>query len=77
MTAEQVNLCERLKRLGFSHGNHMNLYGQHFEVRGEPLVIADNVVLFDAINRKSGESCRVRIPVTILHMANAEVRVAA
>ena len=77
MTAEQANLCERLKRLGFSRGNQMTLYGQHFQVCGEPLILADNVVMFDAINQKSGESCRVRIPVTILHMASAGVRVAA
>jgi hypothetical protein len=77
MTAKQADMCERLKLLGFTEGNQMKLYGHDFEVRGEPLIMADNVVLFDAIDTKSGESRRVRIPVTILNMANASGRPAA
>ena len=47
-----------------------------FELRGDPLVMADNLVLIDAVDRKSGES-RLRIPLTILNMASADLRTAA
>lgn len=72
MTAKQTHLCERLKLLGFTQGEQVRPYG--FELRGDPLVMADNVVLIDAIDRKSGESRRVRIPLTILNMASADTR---
>jgi hypothetical protein len=77
MTAKQTHLCERLKLLGFTQGEQVRLYGLHFELRGDPLVMADNLVLIDAIDRKSGESRRVRIPLTILNMASADLRTAA
>ena len=69
MTATQIHLCERLKQLGFSRQNHIRLYGSQFELIGDPLVISDDVVLVDAVERKSGESCRVRIPLNIVRMA--------
>ena len=77
MTAEQTHLCERLKLLGFTQGEQVRLYGLQFELRGDPVVMADHLVLIDAIDRKSGESRRVRIPLTILNMASADVRSAA
>jgi len=77
MTAKQTDLCERLKLLGFTQGEQVRLYGLQFELRGDPLVMADNLVLIDAIDRKSGESRRVRIPLTILNMASADLRTAA
>lgn len=77
MTEKQTYLCERLKLLGFTRGEQVRLYGLQFELRGDPLVMADNLVLIDAIDRKSGESRRVRIPLTILNMASADLRTAA
>ena len=72
MTATQIHLCERLKQLGFSRQNHIRLYGSQFELMGDPLVISDDVVLVDAVERKSGESCRVRIPLNIVRMATEQ-----
>ena len=54
----------------------MKLYGETFELVGEPIVMADNLIFVDAINTKSGQLRRVRIPLPILKMANAE-RIAA
>jgi len=70
MTENQVSLSTRLKRLGFTKGNQMKLYGEVFEFVGEPIVMADNVVLVDATEKKSGQSRRVRIPLPIVNMAN-------
>jgi hypothetical protein len=43
MTAEQTHLCDRLKLLGFTQGEQVRLYGLQFELRGDPLVMADNL----------------------------------
>lgn len=48
----------------------MKLYGEDFEMTGEPTVVTDDVVLVDAIEKKSGQLRRVRIPLPILKMAN-------
>ena len=37
---------------------------------GDPIVLSDTVVFFDAVEQKSGEHRRVRIPLTIVHMAS-------
>jgi hypothetical protein len=71
MTEQQINLSARLKRLGFTKGNQMKLYGEVFEVVSEPILMADNVVLVDATEKKSGLSRRVRIPLPIVNMASA------
>ena len=71
MTEKQVNLTARLKRLGFTKGNQMKLYGEVFEVISEPILIADDIVLMDATDKKSGLSRRVRIPLPIVKMASA------
>jgi hypothetical protein len=71
MTEKQNNLSARLRRLGFTKGNQMKLYGEVFELAGEPILMADNVVLVDATEKKSGLSRRVRIPLPIVNMASA------
>jgi hypothetical protein len=71
MTEKQDNLSARLKRLGFTKGNQMKLYGEVFELVSEPILMADNVVLVDATEKKSGLARRVRIPLPIVNMASA------
>jgi hypothetical protein len=72
MTRQQVSLCTRLEQLGFTPGNRMKLYGEEFELHSEPIVMADNLVLVDAIEKKSGRLRRVRIPLPIVNMANGQ-----
>jgi hypothetical protein len=72
MTATRIHLCERLKQLGFSRQSQIRLYGSQFELVGDPLVISEDVVFVDAVERKSGESCRVRIPLNIVKMATEQ-----
>jgi hypothetical protein len=72
MTATQIHLCERLKQLGFSRQSQIRLYGSQFELLGDPLVISDHVVLVDAVEKKSGQSWRVRIPLNIVKMAREQ-----
>lgn len=72
MTKQQLNLCTRLKQVGFTHGNQVKLYGLEFELLGEPIAVGDTLVFVDAIEKKSRQSRRIRIPLSIVNMANGE-----
>ena len=72
MTNIQTRLSERLKRLGFSRENQIRLYGAQFELVGDPVVMSDNVVFVDAVEQKSGQLRRVRIPLNIVRMATEQ-----
>src|SRR5258708_20083044 len=65
MTEQHLTLCTSLKHLGFSQGNEMKLYGEQFELLGEPIFMADNLVVVDAIEQKSKHLRRVRIPLPL------------
>ena len=69
MTSQPRTLSVRLRGLGFAQGNQMKLYGQSYQVDGEPMVVTDDLVLVDAIEMKSGERKRIRIPLPVLKMA--------
>lgn len=47
----------------------MRLYGETFELLSDPIVVGDDLVFVDTIERKSGNIRRVRIPLTIVNMA--------
>lgn len=70
MTEESRTLIARLKGLGFTRGSQMKLYGEKFEMAGEPMVVTDDLVLVEAIDKRSGQLTRVRIPLPILKMAS-------
>ena len=72
MTEKQIILSASLKRLGFTTGNHIKLYGEVFELVSEPIVMADNTVMVGVTEQKSGQSRRIRIPLPIVHMASRE-----
>jgi hypothetical protein len=72
MTNKQISLCTRLKQMGFTQGNQMKMYGEDFQLLGEPIVMGNNLVLVDATEKKSGRLRRVRIPLPIVNMANVE-----
>jgi len=71
MTEKQIHLSAKLKRLGFTKGNQMKLYGEVFELVSEPILVAEDVVLVDATETRSGLSKRVRIPLPIVNMVRA------
>ena len=69
MSERQVRLCEKLKRLGYGQNSQIRLYGDKFDVTSDPVVIAEHLVVVDAIEQKSGRARRIRIPLNILNMA--------
>ena len=69
MPSQVPALTSRLRSLGFRLGNCMRLYGQMFEIAGDPIMVSETLVLVDAIESKSGERKRIRIPLPILKIA--------
>jgi hypothetical protein len=63
-------LNEKLKDLGFAPGNQMRLYGETFEIAAEPTVVNDNLVLVDAIEKRSGNLRHLRVPLPIVRIAS-------
>ncbi len=76
MTRNQTVLYERLKRLGFTQENQMKLYGEEFELLSDPIIVGDDLVFVDTVEKKTRRSRRVRIPLTIVRMASGEKSVA-
>lgn len=60
----------RLKSLGFTPRKQMKLYGEKFEMAGDPVAITDDLVLVDAIDWRSWQMRRARIPLPTLKMAS-------
>jgi hypothetical protein len=52
------------------------LYGEVFELVSDPVAVSENFVFVDALERKSGQVRRVRIPLTIVQKARIERRAA-
>jgi hypothetical protein len=76
MKTEQSTLCARLRQLGYAQDRQVRLYGEVFELVSDPISVGDNLVFVDALERKSGQRRRVRIPLTVVHMASQEERAA-
>jgi len=58
---DHISICEKLKRLGFAQENQIRIYGQEFILRSDPIIISDDLVFVDAIEKKSQQLRRVRI----------------
>ena len=69
-------LCETIKRLGYAKNNQVRLYGETFDLVSDPVSVGEDVVFVDALERKSGQVRRVRIPSTIVRMARIKRRAA-
>ncbi len=76
MMKEKLNLCERIRRLGYAQNHQVRLYGQIFDVISDPVSLGGNLVFVDARERKSGRLRRVMIPLNIVNMANEQRGVA-
>jgi len=71
MSASQAVLCTKLKQLGFTQQNHMRLYGEEFQFVSDPIVTADGAVFVEAIEQRSRQPRRIRVPLPIVNMASA------
>jgi len=69
-------LCETIKRLGYAQDNQVRLYGEVFDLVSDPVSVGENLVFVDALEQKSGQLRRVRIPSSIVQMARIKRRAA-
>jgi len=76
MTSQQATLCDRLKRIGYAKNQQIRMYGEQFDVISDPVPLGEHLVVFDAIERKSGSVRRVSIPLPILHRLRQELQAA-
>jgi hypothetical protein len=76
MNEHQIRMCEKLKRLGYGQNSQIRLYGDMFDLTSDPLVITDQLVVVDAIEQRTGQARRIRIPLNVLNIASQEPRVA-
>jgi len=72
MTSQIKHICERLKRLGFARENSVRLYGEEFQLMSDPIIVEHEVIFVDAIERKTQQQRRVRIPLSIVKIASEE-----
>ena len=68
--------CETIKRLGYAQSDQARLYRDAFELVSDPVSVGENSVIVDAVEQKSGQVKRVRIPPTIVQMARIKRRAA-
>lgn len=76
MSARNAILCAKLMQLGFTQENQMRLYGQEFQFLSDPIVMDDGAVFVDAIEKRSRQTRRVRVPLPIVNMANTKQKAA-
>lgn len=72
MSERQSKMCEKLKKLGYGQNSQIRLYGDKYNVTGDPVIISDNLVVVDAVETKSGRARRVRIPLNVINIALTE-----
>ena len=77
MTSHQLAISERLRKLGYSQGNRVRIYGEEFDLISDPITLQDQVVFIDAVERRSGDVRRVRIPLPIVRMIHRDLHLRA
>lgn len=67
-----VEICERLKTLGYARHNRIRMYGEEFDLTSNP-ILDENGAAIEAISRKSGIAKRLRIPLSLLEMVTRDL----
>jgi hypothetical protein len=70
MSNKNSGLSDKLKSLGFAQEKQMKLYGVELELVSDPIFAEeDDGVFVEAIEKKSRQPRRIRIPLNIVQMA--------
>ena len=59
--------------MGYSEGKRIRLYGQEFELVSNPITVHDELYFVDGVECKSGQTRRVRIPLSIIRMVRQDI----
>jgi hypothetical protein len=68
----ESELCERLKGLGYANRSRIRLYGDEFDLTSNPFADESGYAV-EAVSRTSGQMRRLRIPLSVLQMANSDL----
>jgi hypothetical protein len=66
---QQDAFLEAIKPNCYSANNQVRLCGEVLDLVSGPVGVSETLVFVDALNRRSGQVRRVRIPPTIVQMA--------
>ncbi|HEX3741532.1 MAG TPA: hypothetical protein VHV29_17680 [Terriglobales bacterium] len=76
-TLVEVNfVCGRLRKFGFAENSHIRLYGEELDLVSNPLPDGDGFAV-EAVNRRTGNSQRVRIPLSLISILKGELALRA
>ena len=64
-SAEVVEICDRLKDMGYAESRRIRIYGQDFEVISNPFP-EGNTMAVRAISRRDAQVRTVKIPLPVL-----------
>jgi hypothetical protein len=70
--SRESELCERLKVLGYANSGRIRLYGEEFDLTSNPFR-EDTGYAVEAVSRRSGQIRKLRIPLSVLQMADKHV----
>jgi hypothetical protein len=70
MTRDQVVVCEKLKKIGYSKGKRIRIYGQEFDLISDPVTQHEQMIFVEGVERRSDEARRIRIPLPIVRMVH-------
>jgi hypothetical protein len=70
----RIFICQRLQRLGFASGGKSRLYGEEFDFISDPISETRGYSIV-GVSRKSGNSRRVSIPLSIVQTIEHELLV--
>jgi hypothetical protein len=72
LVVRQVELCVRLRDLGYAQDKRIRIYGEEFDLTSNPSLEGEGVAV-EAVSRKSGTHRRLRIPVSVVRMVQEEL----
>jgi Fe2+ transport system protein FeoA len=65
-------VCERLRKFGFAENRHIRLYGEDLDLVSNP-VPRGNGFAVEAVNRRTGNSQLVGIPLSLISILKREL----
>ena len=63
-----TEVCDRLKNLGYGKGNHIQLYGERFEIISDPFLEEDRISICVRAEDKTAVRF-IKLPVTVFRAA--------
>jgi len=71
-----TRICERLQELGYAREKHIKLYGEELHLLSNPVPDGDGFAI-EGIARRSGNTMRMRIPLSLVMTVSKELDRAA